>query len=339
MRLLIVVPDQARATGNWVTATRLSQGWTARGHAAAIHATTGDPAPLAAAIAAFGPDLALLLHAWRGGRPWLATGAAHPFAVLLTGTDVNTGLTDPVQGPVIDTVLRCAAAVLVQNPLIVATLRRDRPQLAGRVHYLPAGATLGAATFPLRERLAPQAGEWLLLCPAGIRPVKGQLELLALCAPLVAAGHPLRLAFCGPVLDQEYGRRLFAALANHPWATWLGSVPPDAMPDAMRQADLIVNNSSSEGLPNVLVEATVLGRPILARDIPGNAAVVADGVNGLLYRDAESFCAALGRLRQEPTLRARLSRPAPERFAPAREIDTLENLCRNILAAPHDSRP
>jgi hypothetical protein len=26
MRLLIVVPDQERATGNWVTATRLQQG-------------------------------------------------------------------------------------------------------------------------------------------------------------------------------------------------------------------------------------------------------------------------------------------------------------------------
>lgn len=328
MRVLIVVPDQDRATGNWITASRLQQGLAARGHAVTIHATSGDPGPLAAAVAACRPELALLLHAWRCGQPWLATGLPLPYAVLLTGTDVNNGMADPVQAPLIDTVLQRAAAILSQNPLTVETLRHSRPQLAARVQHLPPGIRLGHAPFPLKERLDLPPDKLLLLCPAGIRPVKGVVELIAMCAPLIPAMRRLRLAFCGPILDDRYGQQFLAATARHAWTAYLGVVPPEAMADAMRQADVIVNNSGSEGLPNALVEATALGRPIVARDIPGNAAVVTDGGNGLLYRDGDGFRAAIRRLHDDPALRGTLSRPTPERFSFEREAATLETICQ-----------
>ena len=331
MRLLIVLPRQDRVSGNWVSAIRLQQGLMARGHAVALHDTDGTSAPLAAAAAGFRPDATLLLHAWRSGRPWLESGGAAPFAVLLTGTDVNLGLHDPAQAPGIEAVLARAAAILAQNAATVASLAGERPELAARLHHLPPGIVLGNAPFPLRERVPVPAGALRALCPAGIRPVKGVLELLEMSDPLAAAGTPLDLAFCGPVIDKAYGERFRAAVAARPWATWLGSIPPAAMPDAMRQADLVINNSSSEGLPNALVEAAVLGRPIVARDIPGNAAIVNDGGNGLLYRDAAGFHAAIRRLQGDPALRRQLSRPDAERFSVEREAATLEKICLQIL--------
>jgi glycosyltransferase involved in cell wall biosynthesis len=331
VRLLIVVPRQERATGNWTTATRLQHGLATRGHDVSICDTAGDPADLATALDAFRPELALLLHAWRSGRPWLATGCPLPYAVLLTGTDVHAGLSDPVQFPAIETVLQRAAAILSQNHLTVTALRRARPDLAPRIHLLPPGIVLGDFPFPLRERLAVAAGEQLLLCPAGIRPVKGVLELLGMCDPLVAEGRALRLACCGPVLDEAYGRRFLDAVASRPWAVYLGSLPPEAMPAALRQADVVVNNSSSEGLANALVEAAALGRPIVARNIPGNAAVVIEGVNGLLYSDADGFRTTIRRLQDDPALAAALSHPDPERYAPEQEAAVLETLCRGIL--------
>lgn len=331
MRLLIVVPAQDRATGNWITATRLQQGVAARGHAVTIVATDGDSRKLRATVATAAPELVLLLHAWRSGRPWLETGSPLPSAVLLTGTDVNSGMSDPVQSPVIAAVLQRAAAVLSQNPLTVGMLHQDHPELAAKVHLLPPGITLGDAPFPLRERLAVTPTELLCLCPAGIRPVKGVLELIGMCEPLAREGRPPRLVFCGPLLDNDYGQRFLEAVAAHPWTTWLGSVPPDAMPDAMRQADVILSNSFSEGLPNALVEAATLGRPIVARAIPGHAAVVTDGRNGLLYRDDDGFRSAIRRLQNDPAMVAGLSRPDPERFSPEREASALEAICREIL--------
>jgi len=339
MRLLIVVPSQNRATGNWVTATRLQQGLAARGHAVVLAATAGDPRQLQAIVTSSTPELVLLLHAWRSGRPWLASGCSQPYAVLLTGTDINISINDPDQVLVIETVLEQAAAILSQNPLTVAALRRDRPGLAARVRYLPAGVILGGDPWPWRERLAAAPGELLCLCPAGIRPIKGALELIGMCEPLIRENLQLRMVFCGPILDDDYGRRFLAEVSARPWTTYLGVVPPAAMPAALRQADIILSNSFGEGLPNALVEAAAVGRPILARDIPGNAAVVINGENGLLYRDERGFRAALQRLHDDPAWRATLSRPSPERFAAEHEIATLEALCHEILANFASGRP
>jgi len=331
MHLLIVVPSQDRATGNWITAYRLRDGLMKRGHLVTIAETGGnDGLPLPVSTSAQ-PDATLLLHAWRSGRPWLASRMRSPYAVLLTGTDVHIGMHDPVQAPVIAEVLTRAAAIISQNSLTVAALRDEHPELAGKLRHLPPGTALGTARFPLRTILAASARDFVLLCPAGIRPVKGVLELLDLVEPLVQAGYPLRLAYCGPILDADYGEHLLTAIASHPWACYLGSIPPDAMPDAMRQADAIVSNSLSEGVPNALIEAAALGRPIVAHDIPGNRAVVIDNDNGLLYADATGFQAAIRRLYDEPQLRAALSRPDPERFSADHEASALDAIFVEIV--------
>lgn len=332
MRLLIVVPAQDPATGNRVTAARLAAGLAARGHQAEVCAIGADGAGLREAVAATAPEAALLLHAWRSGAPWLAGSFTLPFAVLLTGTDINHGLDDPEQGPVIAAVLARAGAILAQDPALVVRLKRQRRDLSERLHYLPPGITLGDQPFPLAGRLPPGAARPLLLCPAGIRPVKGVVELLALCDPPAAAGIPFHLACCGPLLDAAYGELFQREIALRPWATWLGAVPPAAMADLLRQADLVVSNSRSEGLPNALAEAATLGRPILASAIPGNAAVVSEGVNGRLFRDAAQFRALLGALLTAPEQLQALSRPDPQRFSAAREAAKLEAVCLGLAA-------
>ena len=332
MRLLIIAPRQERSTGNWITASRLQQGLSARGHVVDVIETDGAAEPLRAAVTAAAPQLVLLLHAWRSGRPWLETQLPLPFAVLLTGTDVNLGLYDPQQAPLITTVLQRAAAILSQNALTVAELKRAPPGLAARIHPLPPGIVLGSDPFPLRERLGAAPAEPVLLCPAGIRPVKGVLELIDACTPLHREGLPFKLAFCGPLLDAGYGQRFLDRVASHSWVSWLGTIPPEAMPAAMGQADLIISYATSEGLPNALVEAVALGRPVVARAIPGNQAVVSDGVNGLLFADAAGFRTAVRRLLLDPQLRAALSVPAPQRFSVEREAGTLAALCTALLA-------
>ncbi len=281
----------------------------------------------------FAPDVVHLLHAYRSGLPWLASGlTGHvPFAVTLTGTDVHGGLDKPVEGPVIREILARAGAVLTQNPLTAQALRSSGEAFAGRVHLLAQGIVLGRAPCPdLRNGWVP-AGAPLLLHPASIRPVKGNLELLRLLDPLAEAGLAFALGLCGPVLDPEYGWCVLEAVAARPWARHLRVIPPEAMASALAQADLVLNNSQSEGLANALAEAAALGRPILARDIPGNAAVVEPGVNGLLYGDDGAFREHAAALIRDPALRRRLSVPRPERYNPARESRELEAIYRGLL--------
>jgi glycosyltransferase involved in cell wall biosynthesis len=63
-------------------------------------------------------------------------------------------------------------------------------------------------------------------------------------------------------------------------------------------ADCVVLPSYREGVPRTLMEASAMGRPIVATDVPGCREVVADGVNGLLceVRNAASLAASLARM-------------------------------------------
>lgn len=338
MRILIVLPRQERATGNEVTAERLRAGLVARGHDVVLERV--DPADgmrLRACVETFAPDVVHLLHAYRSGRPWLESNLSGiPYVVTLTGTDINGGIDSPAEGPIIRSVLAAAGRIITQNRLTAAQLRREFSALADKVAYLPPGIVLGTAPAPWRRTELAPPHVTLFLHPAGLRPVKGNLELLTLCDPLAAADLPFFVAFCGPPLDSVYSADFVAAVARRPWARYLGVIPPEAMPATLHQVDVVLNNSQSEGLPNVLLEADALGVPMLVRDIPGNTAVVEAGVNGLLYGDAASFVRQASALVADPALRRRLSRPDPERYAPAIETQALVALYEEVVYSGKD---
>lgn len=338
MRLLILTPLQSRVAGNWITAQRFQAGLQALGHRIAI--VEVDPAaPLPEeAIRHSAPDAALLLHAYRSGRPWLASrhSARIPFLVCVTGTDIHQGLEQAEQRPIILEVFRRAGGILSQNSLTVAKLAARFPELAPSIHYLPPGVLLGTAPYELRRRHGIEAEAVLFLHPAGVRPVKGNLELLELFDAVVACAPRARLAFCGPLLEPDYGARFLETLKSRPWARYLGEIPPAAMAAVMRQSDVVCNHSSSEGLPNSLLEAAHLGRPMLVRRIEGNLAVVEPGRNGLCYDHAAEFLRQARALAQDPALRARLSHPQPERYRLETEAATLAAFCRRL---PAEHRP
>ncbi|MGF6781260.1 glycosyltransferase family 4 protein [Paraburkholderia sp. GAS334] len=63
-------------------------------------------------------------------------------------------------------------------------------------------------------------------------------------------------------------------------------------------ADCVVLPSYREGVPRTLMEASAMGRPIVATDVPGCREVVADGVNGWLceVKSADSLAAKLAQM-------------------------------------------
>ncbi len=67
---------------------------------------------------------------------------------------------------------------------------------------------------------------------------------------------------------------------------------------AIAAADCVVLPSYREGVPRTLMEASAMGRPIVATDVPGCREVVADGVTGLLCeaKSAESLARKLAQV-------------------------------------------
>jgi glycosyltransferase involved in cell wall biosynthesis len=333
MRILIVVPDQDRISGNWVSARRFQHGLETHGHQVTVHGVQlHADAVFQTLLHEFLPDVAILLHAYRSGKPWLdiKKDLNIPYVVALTGTDINHGLDDPKQGPVIRSVLQQSAFSLLQNPLIAAEFSTTHPNLSENLCVLPPGITLGEATYDLRNNHGLAKEKTLFLCPAGLRPVKGVLELMEMFDQVTANNSASQLAFCGPILEESYGKRFLAAVEERPWASYLGAIPPDAMACAMRDADVILNNSRTEGLANVLLEAATIGVPILASKIPGNAAVVRHNSNGLLYSNAAEFTNYARQLLDRDR-RLQLTCPDPDRYDTRHETTELIRVLQKTI--------
>ena len=329
MRVLILTPRQPQETGNGVTARRHQLTLSRTGSLVDILEVCPDEAAVIDEFAlSFRPDLFHLLHAYRTGKPFLNSTQVHkrPFVVTLTGTDINEDIDHAEKGEIVKTVLSLTAAIITQNRVTASIFPRDFPQFADRLHYIAPGIILGNAPYALRRQHDIPEDCCLFLHPASIRPVKQNLELLRLFDPLARLRHDFVVAFCGPVLDSDYGRIFLQEIHKRPWARYIGTIPTANMPAAIAAADIILNHSLSEGMPNALIESAVIGRPILARHIPGNAAFVDHGQNGLLYQNDQDFLRNAETLCSSRQIRQRLSQPRPEAYDAQEEARQLTAL-------------
>jgi glycosyltransferase involved in cell wall biosynthesis len=82
----------------------------------------------------------------------------------------------------------------------------------------------------------------------------------------------------------------------------------------MKCADVLVLNSSYEGLSHLLIEALQVGAPIVATNVGGNPEMITDGQEGLLvpFGDAPVLVEAVARVLSDEKLRLNLSMHARE---------------------------
>jgi glycosyltransferase involved in cell wall biosynthesis len=137
--------------------------------------------------------------------------------------------------------------------------------------------------------LAPDA--FVMACVGRLHPQKGHRYLLEAIAAvrlripeffcLIAGDGPLRGA-----LETEARRNGLGKVCR-----FLGVQDPiQPLYDA---ADVIVLPSLYEGMPNVVLEAMAMGRPVIATAVAGSVDLVDAGVTGLLVPPADAL--ALGR--------------------------------------------
>ncbi len=287
MHIAIIVPDGTPVEGgNWSSARRLAEGLRRQGH----RVWTG----VLAEWRDDGPDVVHALNARTVALPLLKGGLeADRLVVTWTGTDLWRSETfSPDNLPLLRAVTRHA----VLTPDAVEIVARRLGAGLEQVRYVPPG--VDTARFQPLGAVEPLPHPLLLLPGAG-RPEKGALEALALTAELVRR-RPVHLAIVGPSRDATYWQQVEARLAHCPWARWHGVVAPADMPRWYRAADVVINTSLTEGLSNALLEALACGRPVVARDIPGNRALLAPGQVGRLYATPEEFVGAVSDLLDHP---------------------------------------
>jgi glycosyltransferase involved in cell wall biosynthesis len=325
--------------GNAVTVGRIARGLRERGLDVRVWDLSVTPvATVEAEVAAYRPEILHAFHAGRAGPVGvrLASRLALPLVVTLTGTDANHDLPDIARGAAVRAVLEAAATITAFHESIVGRVLEIAPSMRGQLVVVPQSVRLdGRTPFDLAERWAVPAERILFVFAAGIRAVKAPRRPLAALDAVAAADPRVRLLYAGPILEPAEGEALSKALGPRPWARHVGSVPFAQMASLLAQSDVVLNCSLSEGgMANSILEALVLERAVLVSDVPGNRALVEEGVTGLTFSDDRELAAGAQRLAEDAGLRRRLGqagRALVEREYPvSRELDGYLDVYRRL---------
>jgi glycosyltransferase involved in cell wall biosynthesis len=119
---------------------------------------------------------------------------------------------------------------------------------------------------------------------------------------------PTRLIGDGPL-----HAALAAEAAGLP-VTFAGRMAPETLPDEYRRARVLVMTSTSEGMPNVILEAMASGVPVVSTPVGSIPDVVKPDTTGFLFPvgDDAALAGHLERLFTDDALRDRLARGALE---------------------------
>ncbi|KAI5757162.1 GLT1D1 [Gulo gulo luscus] len=137
-------------------------------------------------------------------------------------------------------------------------------------------------------------------------------------------------------VDPVFTREVKARVKRTAGVRLLGEMPQEDLHAALKNCFAVVNSSVSEGMSAAILEAMDLEVPVLARNIPGNAAVVKHEVTGLLFSDPQEFAQLAKRLVRDPALEKEIvanGREYVRRYHSWQaERDTYQHLVRTLEA-------
>ncbi|XP_077149388.1 glycosyltransferase 1 domain-containing protein 1 isoform X2 [Ranitomeya variabilis] len=342
MRILFLAPLRAN-TGNSTTADRIKSHLEAAGHECELRDAAGVQSPLEVAklISLRMVDAGLAIHIYKAGRFLLANRI--PFGVIFGGTDVNEDVKNAEKCRVMGAVLGEARFAVAFTYKMKEAAAKHWPQAISKIRIQPQGIrTTPNVAFDFEAFLhntgmmhSPENTQmFLLIC--GLRRVKDPLYLVEAFSEWHEREPRVCLAIIGPMVDPLFTNEVKAKLHNIDGVYLIEEIPQADLQALIKRSFAVVNSSLSEGMSAAILEAMDLEVPVLARDIPGNAAIMRHGDTGLLFSNPKEFVKLAKRLMSEPDLKRKITNNAKNyictRHSWELERETYQNLVQSCLS-------
>ncbi|XP_028270599.1 glycosyltransferase 1 domain-containing protein 1 isoform X2 [Parambassis ranga] len=316
MKLLFLAALNPK-TGNHTTAERIRSHIESAGHtcelrdAGEFH-SSADVANLVSQNSSF--EGALAIHLFRAGR--LLLDIQIPYGVVFGGTDINEDVKVEQKRVVMEQVLLKARFAVAFTEKLKEEAEIFLVSQTSKIYIQPQGIqTEAVEKFCWAEFLrnsgvicenVDELHVFLLVC--GLRRVKDPLYLVEVFSGWHCENLLNVLVIIGPKIDPVLTAEVEAVVKRTAGVFLAQERSQQELHAAMKRCFAVVNSSVSEGMSAAILEALDLGVPVLARDIPGNAAVVQHEVTGLLYSSPQEFVHQSQRLLSDHGLRERVVR-------------------------------
>lgn len=258
-----------------------------------------------------------------------------PMVVSFHGIDAAPAmLGDQEYADNIREVIEYAKAVIIVSPHFIDTLNLSR--FSNKVHLIPYGTDeqkFVPAETPERDKIVIQHVGRLVA-------KKGVPDLIAAFGALCGRYHNLELRIVGDGPEMPICKELVDHLNLGDKISLLGSKSHEVVNEHMKDADIYVLNSRTddkgdmEGLPNSILEAMSMEKPVISTYHAGIPQAIQDGINGLLVkeRDNEALAAALEKLIQDQDLRRRLGVAARKTILANFSANSMETKIQSVFA-------
>ena len=291
------------------------------------------------------PDL---VHTHSGKAGVLGRAAAAKAGVPAIHT-VHGPSFHPFQNPVSRAAFRAAerwAGKRTAHFISVADAMTDQYVAAGvapreRFSTIRSGMEVGPFLSPPRPR--DEVRRELGFAPtdvvaakiARLSDLKGQSYLIDAAERLRDRAPHLRYLLVGDGPLREGLERRIAAAGLSGRVVFTGLVPTDRIPELLHAADLVVHTSLREGLPRVLPQGLIAGKPVVAFDADGAGEVCLTGETGFLVppKNVPALAEALATLAADAALRERLGAEGRRRFTDPFRHTTMVRRIRAVSAA------
>ncbi|XP_061527350.1 glycosyltransferase 1 domain-containing protein 1 isoform X3 [Phycodurus eques] len=271
-------------SGNHTTAERIRSYIESAGHTCELrHVEEFESSSDVANLVSQNPQFegALAIHLFKAGR--LLLDVQVPFGIIFGGTDINEDVKVETRRVVMEKVLQKARFAVAFTDKLKKEAELYLHSQSSKISVQPQGIeTQAAEDFSWSEFL--QKSEWHSENPQNV------------------------LVIIGPRIDPVLTDEVEAVVRRTAGVFLARERSQPELHAAMKRCFAVVNSSISEGMSAAILEAMDLGLPVVARDIPGNKAVVQHDITGLLYSSPQEFVRQSQRLLSDHELRRRVIR-------------------------------
>lgn len=261
-----------------------------------------------------------------------------PIVVSFHGIDAAPAMLDNKEyADSIQEVIDYAKAVIIVSPHFIDTLNLGR--LSDKVHLIPYGTD--EQKFLPAAMPEKAAGDKIVIQHVGrLVAKKGVPDLITAFSWLCSRHDNLELRIIGDGPEMQMCKDLVDQLRLGDKILLLGSKSHEVVNEHMKGADIYVLNSRTddrgdmEGLPNSILEAMSMEKPVVSTYHAGIPQAIQDGVNGLLVneRDNEALSAALEKLIQDQQLRRSLGVAARKTIVTNFSANSMEDKIQAVFA-------
>jgi len=225
---------------------------------------------------------------------WSATGSSVPFSIFLhAGIDLyQNQVYLPQKLLDADNIITCSE---FNRSFIKQLYFNTWDNLEDKIFVHHHGLDFSSLPFNPTDRPSRK-----VIAVGSLEQYKGFDYLVRAVAELKARGTECELQFIGDGKERSNLEKLVTDLKLSDRVTFRGWLGPDAIPNAMTQATMLVHPSPDlgDGVPNVIKESMAVGTPVIASRVAGIPELLGDGKYGVLVppKDVKALADAIENL-------------------------------------------